>query len=200
MFTQETIRGVLVLTLLGVALGIGYNFASTKQVPWKRAERKVERIEDPAPATRLTEPPTGDEFPGGTNGQDVPPPAGKGTYDDLDESEFPREISLARAKSFYDRGGLLVLDARDRTEYAMGHIKGAVFTPHDEKVADVAWLDEMARKPNPILIYCDGGDCELSLNLGFAIAESGHRKVMVLTEGYPAWEDAGYPTATGDLP
>ena len=51
-----------------------------------------------------------------------------------------------------------------------------------------------------LLVYCGGGDCELSLDLGFALSQAGHRRVLIFEEGYTAWEEAGYPTRTGDAP
>ncbi len=121
-------------------------------------------------------------------------------YSDIPESQFPIEIPLAKAKDFYDRGGLLVLDARDLDEYETGHIANAESAPFNEMVADVDWLERTAAYPHPILVYCDGTDCELSLNLAFEISQNGHPRVLVLKDGYGAWADAGYPTATGDRP
>ena len=121
-------------------------------------------------------------------------------YADVPESEFPAEVHLTQAKTLYDRGGLLVLDARETGEYALGHIKGALAAPADDMMGDVDWLDRMAKDPRPIMVYCDGGDCELSMNLGFELSLSGHRRVLVFMDGYPAWKDAGYPVETGDTP
>lgn len=123
-----------------------------------------------------------------------------GDYADIPEAEFPFEVSLSRAKALYDRGGLLVLDAREQEEYEVGHIKGAQCAPFDVMVGDVEWLERTAADPRPLLVYCDGTDCEVSLNLGFELSQSGHRKVLVLAGGYAAWAEASYPTATGDRP
>jgi rhodanese-related sulfurtransferase len=123
-----------------------------------------------------------------------------GDYADIPEADYPFEVSLSRAKALYDRGGLIVLDAREQEEYEGGHIKGAQSAPFDLMVGDIEWLDRTAADPRPLLVYCDGTDCELSLNLGFELSQSGHRKVLVLTGGYAAWAEAGYPTATGDRP
>jgi rhodanese-related sulfurtransferase len=121
-------------------------------------------------------------------------------YSDIPESEFPIDVGLAKAKELYDRGGLLVLDSREHEDFAAGHVKGAVAAHADEMMGDLEWLDKTAKDPRPILVYCDGGDCELSLNLSFELTQSGHRKVMVFTDGFPAWKDAGYPVEIGDMP
>jgi len=124
----------------------------------------------------------------------------KDLYADIPESEFPIEVSTAQAKDLYDRGGLLILDARELEEYAGGHIKGAQAAPSDEMVGNIDWLDRTSGDPRPILVYCDGGDCELSLNLGFELSQSGHRKVLVYKDGYEAWSEAGHPVSTGETP
>jgi rhodanese-related sulfurtransferase len=138
----------------------------------------------------------------GENQQMTPatPDSPKNLYADIPESEYPIEISTAQAKDFYDRGGLLVLDAREHEDYAGGHIKGALAAPADEMVGDIDWLDKTSVDPRPILVYCDGGDCEVSLNLGFELCQSGHRKILVYKDGYEAWSKAGHPISTGETP
>lgn len=124
----------------------------------------------------------------------------KDLYADIPESEFPIEIHLAKTKDLYDRGGLLVLDAREQAEYDEGHITGAVSAYGDQYVGETEWLEKTAKDPRPIMVYCGGGECDLSLNLGFEIARMGHRKVLIFMDGYPAWEEAGYPTEKGEVP
>jgi len=124
----------------------------------------------------------------------------KKLYADLPESDVPIDVSLTKAKDLYDRGGLLVLDARDLDEYADGHIMGAIDAPYDDKVGDIQWLIDTAKDPRPILCYCNGGECELGLDLATEISRTGHKRVMVLTDGYPGWRNAGYPIAPGRKP
>ena len=128
------------------------------------------------------------------------PPPSRDLYRDIPESEFPIQVGLAKAKELYDRGGLLVLDAREPEEFAEGHVAGAVSAPADYITGDVDWMDKTAADKRPILVYCGGGDCELSLTLGFELAKTGHPKVLIYEDGFPAWEEAGYPVETGEMP
>jgi rhodanese-related sulfurtransferase len=147
----------------------------------------------PADKTPATTPgrgqvrPTDPDVPVGTA-----PPA-RDLYADLPKSEYLMEVGLARAKSLYDRGGLLVLDAREKADYDAGHIAGAESAPYDDVVGELSWLERLGSDPRPILAYCDGGECELSHDLASELTRAGHRRVMVLKDGYPAWEEAGYP-------
>jgi rhodanese-related sulfurtransferase len=123
---------------------------------------------------------------------------GKDLYPDIPQSVNMMEVGLAKAKAFYDRGGLLILDARDAVDFADGHIKGAVSAPYDDVVGDPDLMTKYAQDPRPILCYCSGGECELSMDLGEELTRTGHRRVLVLKEGYPGWKDAGYPVVEGD--
>jgi rhodanese-related sulfurtransferase len=201
-----------------VGLGIGYNLLHPKPLPWKAEPRKTVTLEDAAgvldpPAERTERPQKMDPPPTemtpvkqpDTRTQMTPvepsdPPPTPDLYADIPESQFPIEIGLAKVKEFYDRRGLLILDAREPDEFAEGHLQGAMSAPADAMMGDVDWLDATAKDPRPIMIYCDGGDCELSLNLGFELTQSGHRKVLVFTDGFLAWKEAGYPTETGETP
>ena len=131
-----------------------------------------------------------------TTSKMTPPPA----YSDIPESEDPIKVTLAQTKRFFDRGGVVILDARDPEEYAEGHIQGAISAPTDTKMGDIEWLQKMAKDPRPIICYCSGGDCELSIELATELTRTGHRRVLVFEEGFPAWQTAGYPVVEGTSP
>ncbi|HET9233760.1 MAG TPA: rhodanese-like domain-containing protein [Candidatus Eisenbacteria bacterium] len=132
----------------------------------------------------------------------VPPttPAPTSSYSGIPESEEPVRITLSQAKRLHDRGDVLILDARDPAEYAEGHIQGAASAPTDEKVGDIGWLEQTAKDPRPIIVYCGGGDCTLSIELANELLRTGHRRVLVFEEGFPAWQGAGYPVQDGSAP
>jgi rhodanese-related sulfurtransferase len=127
------------------------------------------------------------------------PPA-TNAYPDIPESEDPIKINLTQTKKFFDRGGVVILDARDPEEYSEGHISGALSAPTDTKMGDIEWLQKMAKDPRPIICYCSGGDCELSIELATELTRTGHRRVLVFEDGFPAWQSAGYPVQQGNAP
>jgi len=211
MKSKSAFHGALAILVLGVILGLGYNLFNPNKLDWvtkKRGGISLDQAAEagtpkpvPRPEPGEAADPPGDEPadpPQAEAGaQETAPGTPEELYADIPTSEFPIEITLAEGKAFWDRGGLLVLDAREADEYGEGHIRGAELAPMDQVVGDLEWLDRMAAEPRPIMVYCGGGDCELSLDLAFAINESGHRRVLVLTDGYPAWEEAGYPVVKG---
>lgn len=118
----------------------------------------------------------------------------------IPDTRDPLEVQLATVKRFYDAGAALVVDARTREEYAQKHIAGAVNLPFDDTFRDPSLVTSFQSGGKPVIIYCGGGDCELSKNLAYALIEAGQRKLLVFMGGLPEWENAGYPIATGATP
>ena len=80
------------------------------------------------------------------------------------------------------------VDARPRDKFAAGHIEGALLLNEDEwKKLVPAFLD--AWDPDfPIVVYCDGGNCEASHRVAQRIREELNiGNVHVLKGGMPAW-------------
>ena len=102
--------------------------------------------------------------------------------------------SVVAAKRAYDTGALFV-DARSPAAYREGHVRGAVLFP-------VYAVEEhleafLARVPTDryLITYCTGRECEDSHELAQVLLSLGYEKVSVFIDGYPAWEDAGFPVA-----
>lgn len=116
------------------------------------------------------------------------------------DSRDPIEAKIAMVKKFYDADAALFVDAREAAEYAEGHIAGAVSLPFDDVFKDPKKLGTIDPKGKPIIVYCGGGECEASKNLAYQLIDAGRKKVVVFTDGYPAWKDAGYAIARGAEP
>jgi rhodanese-related sulfurtransferase len=102
-------------------------------------------------------------------------------------------MGLPIVKKFFEARAAFLIDAREPDEYAAGHIPGAISLPYDQSVTDPAKLESLDTGGKPIIIYCGGGTCEISMNLAFALIEAGHKKVLVYEGGFPEWAEAGLP-------
>jgi rhodanese-related sulfurtransferase len=113
---------------------------------------------------------------------------------DLDQ---PIEVKLANVKRFFDAGAAAVIvDAREPAEYAAGHIARAQSLPYEGVTAKLELLDPFRKLGRPIILYCGKG-CESSHELARLMVSEGVRKVLVFTEGFEAWQAAGYPVEKG---
>ena len=104
----------------------------------------------------------------------------------------PQYIDTECLSYMIDRGICIVVDARDSSEYDSGHIAGAINIPFDyyeEYDEQISSLDF----ETPVVTYCSGGECSLSLDLADVLFEDkAFENVFVFEGGLPAWKDAGY--------
>jgi rhodanese-related sulfurtransferase len=221
------IRGILVIVTAGIGLGLGFNFIQRASnhdngLPWLRREVKLASLEEvvansiavsdsitnpgavaaapapipapedsPAPETAASAP-----AEGGESGE-PPPPNDLPTVPDTDE---PLEAQHETIMKFYESKAAVFVDARSAEEYAEGHIPGAINLSLDEVYENPGLLDEFEANGRPIICYCDGSDCDLSMTLAFSLIDAGHKKVLVYVGGTHTWQDAGETLEVGSTP
>ncbi|HEY9887512.1 MAG TPA: rhodanese-like domain-containing protein [Candidatus Obscuribacterales bacterium] len=84
---------------------------------------------------------------------------------------------------------LLLLDVRSPTEYAAGHIPGAINLPSGELPARVGELQRYTAYE--IVVYC-----EVGVRAGLAerlLAQAGFEKILTLEGQMQGWRQAGFP-------
>lgn len=106
----------------------------------------------------------------------------------------PRLISLAQAYELY-RNKILFVDARDPEEFEDGHIAGAVNLPLFQLNDYTSTISSLS-KSEPIVTYCEGSDCDMSIRLGNELFSKGFKKVFVFFGGWEEWKEADYPVIT----
>ena len=116
------------------------------------------------------------------------------------DSREPMDASLDVVRRLQAAGAAVILDARSPREYAAGHIAGALSLPFDEVFKHPERARAVQARGRPVVAYCDGGDCELSRSLAFALIDAGLRKVLVFGGGLPAWRAAGLAVHAGAQP
>lgn len=108
----------------------------------------------------------------------------------------PQNINLSQAKTLFDINGLFI-DGRKKEEFEKGHIRGAINIPYEDFMKlTVDQRKEMMRKYNKngvIVCYCDGGGCDVSVDLGYELAKIGFNSVNIYLGGYSEWKSKGYP-------
>jgi rhodanese-related sulfurtransferase len=112
--------------------------------------------------------------------------------------EGDEEIAAKEARDRLDKGALF-LDARPVAFYEMSHIPGALPLPEDDFDRACAKIEPRLRSSFDIVVYCSGFGCEASHLVARKLKERGIPAV-VLSEGWPAWTEAGYPTKEGAQP
>lgn len=108
--------------------------------------------------------------------------------------EHVRECTIADVKPRLDRREeFFLVDVREDSEWAAGHLPGAV---HIGK--GVIERDIEAKIPDtaaPIVLYCGGGF--RSALAAESLQKMGYSNVISMDGGIRAWTEAGYPIVKG---
>jgi rhodanese-related sulfurtransferase len=103
----------------------------------------------------------------------------------------PKAIKLDQAYTLFNKG-ITFVDAREESDYLAGHITNSINIPFDDFDNYKQKLNQLS-KEKPMVIYCAGTDCDLSILLGNLLFEKGYKKVYVFFGGWIDWLNANYP-------
>jgi rhodanese-related sulfurtransferase len=104
-----------------------------------------------------------------------------------------REVTVEETRRKLETGKAKVIDVREESEWAAGHVRGA-----EHLGKGVIERDIEARVPDKsaeIILYCGGGfRSALSAD---NLQQMGYRKVTSMAGGWRAWQEAGGPIEAG---
>jgi rhodanese-related sulfurtransferase len=103
----------------------------------------------------------------------------------------PKAIKLDQAYILFNKG-VTFIDARDESDYLAGHITNSINIPFDDFDNHEMKLDKIS-VDKPVVLYCAGTDCDLSVLLGNLLFEMGYKQVYVFFGGWLDWMNANYP-------
>lgn len=214
--SDHLVRGVAVIVVSGIILGLAQNALMRRATPaqglaWIAEEIELDDLEAHLQGS------SNDGNPAQEEGADGAPPAVAPTPvvpdspfamapsipPDSDLPEIPDlgkplQMQLPMVERFQSARAALILDVREPEEYRAGHIAGALSLPYDQAITDPERLERLDPAGKPIIVYCGGGTCELSMNMAFALLAAGHSRVLVYMGGFPEWQAAGKPVETGE--
>lgn len=100
-----------------------------------------------------------------------------------------REISTDETRKKLESGRAKVIDVREESEWAAGHIRGAEYLGRGILERDIE-----ARVPDKnaeLILYCGGGfRSALSVD---NLQKMGYANVSSMTGGWRAWKEKGFP-------
>lgn len=160
------VRQAVLLAVVSAVFGLGVNLFSPNKVPVIGAYRDLHEGDGPI----------------------VPPTA---------EPNDPPFIDINVAQMEHSLGKALFVDARDSAEYVCGTIPGAINMPFEalpegdlgpyfESVLKVA-------KDAPLIVFCSGEECDLSLHLARNLKVKGYERVSIFFGGAREWEKFQLP-------
>src|SRR5215469_2978406 len=103
------------------------------------------------------------------------------------------EIDAPAAKTLHDRGGAIFIDVRASGDFESGHIPGAKHLSVEAQLSEET-LATVAGKDDEVVFSCQGKHSPWSAYASAKALLWGCTRVDRFAGGFPAWQDAGYPT------
>ena len=96
------------------------------------------------------------------------------------------EVTVDKAKQLLAEGGIALVDVREESEYAAGHIDNAILLPRGVLEFKIGSLPELADKAKPVIIYCrTGGRASMA---AVNMKALGYTNVVSIAGGYEGWQ------------
>lgn len=116
----------------------------------------------------------------------------------------PKEILISNVKlimidekeavRFLKDPEAVFVDCRECEDYQKSHIKGALCMAPDDFERRFPLLEPLLPLESKIVLYCYGPSCDMAEKVGVKLGQMGYTKLMVMNSGFPAWQQAKYPT------
>ncbi|MCX6142904.1 MAG: rhodanese-like domain-containing protein [Ignavibacteriales bacterium] len=104
----------------------------------------------------------------------------------------PTMVTRDQAHAYFNSGKALFIDARHDFDYKLGHIRGAINIPLSIYQTKKAVLDTIP-KNRLIVAYCDGAECNSSIEVSVKLAKEGYTDVKIFFGGWREWMESNLP-------
>ena len=103
----------------------------------------------------------------------------------------PDSVSPQQAVLLVNRENAVIVDVRDQTEFAAGHLPAARNIPLKEIEARSSELKKFIKRP--LIVVCQSGN--RSRSALETLRKAGFERVLNLDGGFAAWSQAGQPVS-----
>jgi glyoxylase-like metal-dependent hydrolase (beta-lactamase superfamily II)/rhodanese-related sulfurtransferase len=99
------------------------------------------------------------------------------------------EIDVVQSKQLLAEGNIVLIDTREESEYAAGHIDEAILLPRGMLEFKISDIPELIDKSKAVLIYCRLGN--RSALAAQTLQQLGYTNVLSMAGGFEAWKRSG---------
>ncbi len=103
-------------------------------------------------------------------------------------------VSSKEAIKWLDDPLVVFVDTRDDKDYLKGHVRGAVSLSPDDKEQKFPGIEPLMPQGSKLILYCYGPDCDMAEHVASFLIDFGYSDIMIMKDGYPGWEQNGFPT------
>jgi len=98
------------------------------------------------------------------------------------------EVNVTTAKQLLAEGNIVLVDTREESEFAGGHIDNALLLPRGVLEFKIGGVSELTDKSKAVLIYCrTGGRSAMAAQ---TMQQLGYQNVLSMAGGFEAWQKA----------
>jgi rhodanese-related sulfurtransferase len=109
----------------------------------------------------------------------------------------PEYFGYEETYETFSNGNGIIVDSRSEYDYGLGHIRGSVNLPLKEFDARKSQISSWP-KDTLIITYCDGQECNSSMDLATKLAEAGFTNVKFFFGGWTEWQQHQSPEEGGE--
>jgi rhodanese-related sulfurtransferase len=178
-----TVGQVVVLLVLGTAVGLGVNMVRGKN----RISLQRDYFPPAGPNSRPAQP------------AESPTAANVAATESAPTTEFPEMTFEEAFKAFEDpkasTGEYVFVDARSDGPFQAGHIPGALQCDYYRVENYLPSVLDQVSNAEKVIVYCNGGECEDSLFVcrEFMSLQVPKDRIYLFRGGWQAWQAAGAP-------
>ena len=114
------------------------------------------------------------------------------TQTSVDTSAAPQFISYEEALALFEGRSAIFVDGRHSYDFGLGHIKGAISVPLADIRTNPNILGALPRN-RPLVTYCDGAECNSSIELAMKLDSLGYENVKIFFGGWKEWVAGNQP-------
>jgi rhodanese-related sulfurtransferase len=103
-----------------------------------------------------------------------------------------REVTIDETRRKIDSGGAKVIDVREESEWAAGHIQGAEYLGRGVLERDIE--QRVPDKNAELILYCGGGF--RSALAADNLQKMGYTNAFSMAGGWREWKEKGFPVET----
>lgn len=96
------------------------------------------------------------------------------------------EVDVTKSKQLIAECNIVVVDVREESEFAAGHLDNALFLPRGVLEFKIGSTTELTDKTKPVLLYCRSGN--RSALAAKSLQDLGYTTVLSMAGGYEAWK------------
>lgn len=108
--------------------------------------------------------------------------------------ELWETVTSDEVKEHINNGTAVIIDARDPNEFEAGHIPGSLNLPETQFIETFQELGDSLPRDIPLIVYCQGGDCDQSHAVLEHLKEFGFELLLLYQEGWNGWKETGNST------